>query len=126
MSSSFEQLYNMHLIYKRKLPSFTGKTYELVEYFVKESSIILDPLKEKDGVVYTFLMDKKGLDLEKIVNNLRMLRDTCQMEYETHALMGTCDAFRVYIEDILYGGELPEEVRLTFAFQHEKRIYIEW
>lgn len=113
MSSSFEQLYNMHLIYKRKLPSFTGKTYELVEYFVKESSIILDPLKETDGVVYTFLMDKKGLDLEKIVNNLRMLRDTCQMEYETHALMGTCDAFRVYIEDILYGGELPEEVRLS-------------
>lgn len=124
MSSFFEQLYNMHLNYKRKLSSFTGKTYELVDYFVKESSIILDPLKETDGIIYTFLMDKKGLDLDKIVNNLRMLRDTCQMEYETHALMGTCDAFRIYIEDILYGGELPEEVRLIFAFQHEKRIYV--
>jgi hypothetical protein len=124
MSSSFEQLYNMHLDYKRKLPSFTGKTYELVEYFVKESSILLDPLKEADGIVYTFLMDKKGLDVNKIVHNLRMLRDTCQKEYETHALMGTCDAFRIYIEDILYGGELPNEERLTFTFQHEKRIYI--
>jgi hypothetical protein len=80
--------------------------------------------------IYIFLVKKsdgkKGIYLDKIVNNLRMLRDTCQMEYETHSLIGTCDAFRVYIEDILYGGELPEEVRLTFAFQHEKRIYIEW
>lgn len=54
----------------------------------------------------------------------RILRDSCQIEYETHALMGTCDAFRIYIEDILYGGELPEELRLTFTFQHETRIYV--
>ena len=123
MSSSFEQLYNMHLNYKRKLPLLTDKAFELVSYFVSESDIILAPLKETDGMIYTFLMDEKG-DVDKIVHNLRMLRDTCQKEYETHALMGSCDAFRVYIEDILYGGELPEEVRLSFPFQHEARIYV--
>jgi hypothetical protein len=124
MSSSFEQLYNMHLNYKRQLPLLNGKAFELVSYFVTESDVILSPLKEKDGMIYTFLMDEKGLDVDKIVHNLRMLRDTCQKEYETHALMGSCDAFRVYIEDILYGGEVPEEVRLAFPFQHEARIYV--
>ncbi len=110
----------MHLNYKRQLPLLTGKAFELVFYFVTESDVILTPLKETDGIIYTFLMDKKG-DVDKIVHNLRMLRDTCQKEYETHALMGSCDAFRVYIED---GGELPEEVRLAFPFQHEARIYV--
>jgi len=121
---SFEELYNMYLCYKRTLPSLTGKTYDLVNYFVSESSIILDPLKEKDGIIYSFLMDKKGVDINKIVNTLRKLRDTCQIKYETQALMGTCDAFRIYVEDILYGGELPVEEQSTFKFQHEGKIYV--
>ena len=114
----------MHLNYKRKLPLLTGKAFELVSYFVSESDSILAPLKETDGMIYTFLMNEKGLDVEKFVHSLRTLRDVCQKEYETQGLMGSCDAFRVYIEDILYGGELPEEVRLAFTFQHEARIYV--
>jgi hypothetical protein len=59
MSSSFEQLYNMHLNYKRKLPLLTGKAYELVSYFVTESDVILAPLKETDGMIYTFFNGRK-------------------------------------------------------------------
>ena len=36
--------------------------------------------------------------------------------------MGTCDAFRMYVEDILHGGEFPVEEQSTFKFKLEKKI----